>query len=445
MFKDLRDHVISTESATAAQALSHCIELFAQRHADTGPQLQSTLEADPDCVLAQALLGLMLHGARTVAFRGAIQLALEKAQRGSASVTKREKLYVTALKYAVAGRLEDSVRCYEAILEQHPTDLLAHVLLQSELFWLGEMVWCERVSKPLEKFWTKELPGYPAFLAIRAFDLEETNQFAAAESVARNALAINPGDVWGAHALAHVMLMQNRIDEGIAWMGEHQHHWEDANQMQFHLAWHQCLFLGERRAHDEILNIYDTRIRNSDHALYQAMPDLYIDLQNASSLLWRLENTGVEVGDRWEELAEHTTERTDDMSNAFTSAHFAMILAAAEQFDRCDYMIRSMEAFAQDASHDLASRYEKAALPAARAAVAHRRGDHQRVVNELGPARLELWRMGGSHAQQDVFHQLLADSLLTLGDASKHASLLGEIEQIGFVEPARRVAYSAQR
>lgn len=445
MYSDLRGHTINAENAAAASALSSCIESFARRHADAGSQLQAALEADPTCVLAQALMGLMLHGARTEAFHEPIQQALVKAQPGAVEVTKREQLYVAALEHTVAGRLEESVRCYEAILEVHPTDLLAHVLLQSELFWLGKMVWSASVSDALVKHWTRDMPGYPAFLAIRAFDLEETNQFSAAEKVATAALDINPGDIWGAHAFAHVMLMENRIDEGIDWMRKHEHYWADANQMQFHLAWHQCLFLGERRAHEEMLNIYDTRIRNPDHALYQAMPDLYIDLQNASSLLWRLENANVAVGDRWEELAAVTTGRAGDMSNAFTSAHFAMIFAATGRFDACQTLIQSMEAFSDQPSHDLASSYRNAALPAARAAVAHRSGDYQTVIDVLYPARLELWKMGGSHAQQDVFHQLLADSFLKLGNAEAHARLLVEIEQIGFVEPARRVAYSAQQ
>ena len=167
----------------------------------------------------------------------------------------------------MAGRLEAAVGCFESILAEYPTDLLALVFLQSELFWLGDMVRSERVSKTLVSHWNADVPGFAAFLAIRAFDLEEKNAFDEAEQVAQQALTLNPGDVWGAHALAHVMLMQNRIDEGIAWMAEREPLWQDANQMQFHLAWHQCLFLAERKQHDQMLNIYDTRIRNRHHPL----------------------------------------------------------------------------------------------------------------------------------------------------------------------------------
>lgn len=442
MYCDFRGHTITSCSDKAALALSNTIEAYANRQADTGENLQAALEADPSCALAQATLGLMLHGARTVAFTEQANDALVAAKKNRTTVSAREALYVEALEYALAGKLERAVTCFETILDQHPTDLLALVFLQSELFWLGNMVWSERVSAKLAPHWSADTPNYGAFLAIRAFDLEENSRFAEAERVCTQSLALNPGDVWGAHAFAHVMLMQNRIDEGIGWMAERESLWDSATQMQYHLAWHQCLFLVERGQHDHMLNIYDTRIRNREHPLCAAMPDLYIDLQNASSLLWRLERLGVDVGNRWQELSDVCTPRIEDMSNPFTSAHFALVLAANEQFDDCDKLVRAMDAFSENAQHDLSMRYQVAAIPAAKAAIAHRKGQHDTVVELLKPAQEHLWQMGGSHAQQDVYFQVLADSTAQLGDHDGYDQLMNTIEKIGFVEPARRVGYT---
>ena len=442
MNTDARGHTISTDSAQAAGLLSNTIEAFAERQAKTGDCLKQALEADPSCALSQAVMGLMLHGARTDAFQININDALQSAKKHSTNITSREQLYIDALEFCVSGSLETAVGCFESILENHPTDLLALVFLQSELFWLGDMVRSKRVSTRLLPHWNSDVPGYPAFLAIRAFDLEESNAFQEAEQVAQEALILNPGDVWGAHAFAHVMYMQNRMDEGIAWMAERESLWQNANQMQFHLAWHQCLFLAERTEHEMMLNIYDTRIRNRDHELCKSMPDLYIDLQNGSSMLWRLEQVGVDVGHRWKELAEVCTPRIDDMRNPFTSAHFALVLAANEQFDDCDRLIQSMDDFSAESNHDLAMRYQKAALPAAKAAIAHRKGEHEKVVSVLKPAQSDLFHMGGSHAQQDIYFQLLADSTAQLGDSRGHAQLMHVIEKIGFVEPLRRVGYA---
>jgi len=442
MNQDRRGHTITTEVAAAAEALSNTIESFSQRQANTGEHLQNALQADPHCALIHAVHGLMLHGARTVAFQEQAQSALASAKASQAHITDRERRYVDALEYSLAGQLKAAVRCFEAVLSEHPTDLLALVFLQSELFWLGDMVWSERASRSVMAHWNAEVPGYPAFLAVRAFDLEENNAFDEAERVAKTALTHNPGDVWGAHAFAHVMLMQNRIDEGIQWMGERESLWDTATQMQFHLAWHHCLFLGERQAHDEMLSIYDKRVRNRSHPLCEAMPDLYIDLQNASSLLWRLEHAKVDVGMRWQELAEVCEPRIADMTNPFTSAHYALVLAADERFTACQELIDAMEAFAADSDSDLVPAYRMAAIPAAKAALAHRMNEHDKVIETLRPHQSELWRMGGSHAQQDVFYQVLADSTAKVGDKNDHTDLMDLIERIGFVEPTARIGYT---
>ena len=433
--------VVTTPSSDAADSLSKAVTSFIYRQPDTAAHLQKALEHDSEFALAHAVSGLMLFGARSTSLTTLARDALLKAQQHRAGVNQRESLYINALELVLSGRLKAAVQIYETILDQHPTDALALALAQSELFWLGDMQWSARISSVVDKHWTPEVPGYSAYLAIRAFDLEELNNFSEAERVAREAVDLDPGNIWGTHAIAHVMLMQNRIDEGSAWMRERQHLWTSANQMQFHLAWHQCLFLLEQNAQDEILDIYDKRVRNRQHALCEALPDLYIDIQNGASLLWRLAQRGVDVGDRWDELAEVMTPRIDDMSNPFTSAHTALILTATGQQDDCQRLLESMRDFSQDESHDLASRYSDAAIPCVQAVMAHGRGDHAAVVEHLAPVRTALWQMGGSHAQQDVFHQLLADSVKQLGDEKLLATLLKEIEQIGFIAPLSRTGY----
>jgi hypothetical protein len=44
--------------------------------------------------------------------------------------------------------------------------------------------------------------------------------------------------------------------------------------------------------------------------------------------------------------------------------------------------------------------------------IAHRRGEHARVVELMAPRLDELRHLGGSHAQQDVLLQLCLDSAI---------------------------------
>jgi hypothetical protein len=71
--------------------------------------------------------------------------------------------------------------------------------------------------------WDAAVPGFSHVLGMHAFGLEECNQYAEAERTARRALDPQPKDGWAVHAVAHVMEMQGRIDEGIAWLASRTH------------------------------------------------------------------------------------------------------------------------------------------------------------------------------------------------------------------------------
>ena len=141
------------------------------------------------------------------------------------------------------------------------------------------------------------MPGYGTVLSCHCFSHEECGDYAVAEPSGRAAIEIDPGDVWGTHAVAHIMEMQGRHAEGIAWLDELERHWEGGSNLLHHLWWHRALFHLERGEFDAVLDLYDRRFRNLTAPLTQAQPDLYIDVQNAASMLFRLERLGIDVGD----------------------------------------------------------------------------------------------------------------------------------------------------
>ena len=441
MQHDERGHAMTTDSPEAALALDQAIHNFLHWRAAVIPPLKTAMGADPDFGLGHAVGGLILHGARNIHFRPKIARSLAAAETAAAGLTPREQLYVRALRAAFDGRITASVACYEEILAAHPRDLLAQRLAQMELFWIGEMAWSEAISRRCQSAWDADVPGYGIHLSCRAFDLEETLQFRAAEAHGRQAVEIDPTDVWGAHAVAHVQIMEGRHRDGIAWLEGLKDNWADANQMVLHLWWHRCLFHLELGEAEAVLQIYDDWVRNRDLDLLKAMPDLYIDMQNGAGMLQRLELRGVAVGARWDELAELTLQRLEDHTSPFTSPHYAMILAACGRFAEAEQLIASLKAFAESDAGTFGPRCRLASIPAAEAAVAHRKGDHRAVVDLLLPARRMLWQMGGSHAQRDLFFLLLADSALQLGREDLLAIVLADIGAAGFSDPESRVGY----
>ena len=319
--------------------------------------------------------------------------------------------------------------------------------MQSELFWMGNLPKSLEVNNSIAQHWNEGMPGYAGFLSCRAFDLEEDGQYKEAERCGRQAIDIDPSAIWATHAVAHVLYMQGRFDEGKSWIEPQQQHWDECNQIKFHVWWHQCLFRLDMGESDTLLEDYDQRVRNLDHPLLQSMPDLYIDIQNGASMLWRLEQAGVNVGDRWQEMAELARNRLDDFSSPFTTPHFAASLAASGDYASCDKLVNHIEDYIgskDNQSHTLHACFKDVVLPTVKGVVAHRKGDFKSAAALLGSVRQKFELLGGSHAQQDLLFQMLFDATIKSNGQTDAKRLLHEIEHIGFFQPASRVGYNLQ-
>jgi hypothetical protein len=148
------------------------------------------------------------------------------------------------------------------------------------------------------------------------------------------------------------------------------------------------------------------------------------------------------VGHRWSEIGDLAAARTGNHTHPFTSAHCALGLAAAGRFAEANELVRDMHAFVAQDRGTLGPRYALAAIPAAEAAIAYRKREHQRVLDILLPARRNLWQMGGSHAQRDLFFQLLADSAHRLGRADVLSVLFEELRSVGLQHLDERSSYA---
>ena len=442
----MSETLVSSSVDSAADACRQAMASYTRRQTDVVPLLQQAMKDDPECALAPALLGLMLHGARNKGFKSKIADSLTSSE----SLAKKQTLtpiemdYIAALRHASQGDLDGMVAKITDVTHKNPTDFFAIALAQGELFWMGRLQESLAISEAVNSHWQPDTPGYVEYLGCRAFDLEEAGRYDEAERAGRESVEMNPASIWATHAVAHVMYMQGRFQDGVDWIEPQQSHWDDCNQIKFHVWWHKCLFLLDLGEHEQILTNYDHWVRNREHELTETMPDLYIDMQNGASMLWRLQQAGVDVGKRWQEMAELARLRLDDYTSPFTSAHFAVILAAVGDYDSCEKLIANMEAFTQSEegrSHTLGDAFKLAALPAARGALAHSKGDFKMAQAVLSPARQELYRMGGSHAQQDLFFQILFDATAKASDSAATGKLLQEIEHIGFFKPETRLGY----
>jgi tetratricopeptide (TPR) repeat protein len=396
---DMNGLALGTRSAAAAESYSRALASLLGNRADFSAHLKAMLEADPQFALGHCFRG---YGAMLMFNRATLPLAGDAhraAKDLAAGATPREQAHVRALGEWVAGDVDAALREWEALLAEWPHDALAIRLAHFNYFWTGRAADMRASLERVAPRWSEALPAYPTLLSCLAFALEETGDYARAERAGRRAVGLDPAEVWGTHAVAHVLEMQGRREEGIAWLAGLERHWEGKNSFVHHLWWHRAMFHLGLRDTGAVLELYDKRFRNLASPLVTALPDLYIDVQNAASMLFRLERQGVDVGSRWNELADKAQARIGDCQSAFTLPHWMMALAATGRDREAELLLGCLRENANTVVREVA-------LPVCEAVLAHRRGEHERAVLRMAPVLDRLHELGGSHVQRDVLLQL---------------------------------------
>ena len=417
MHRDARDLPISIASAEAAAAYDHLVTGYLTYRADTPARLTALLQADPDAVLGHCMQGYFaMLGFKQAIIPVAVEAA-RTAQSLAADATPRERSHIAALTAWSEGELDRAIAVWESILRDHPHDAVAFRLAHFVNFWLGRPQDMVASVERVIPAWSEDIPGYSMILGCRCFALEEAGNYLGAEPSGRRAIELDPGDLWAAHAVAHVLEMQGRRSEGIQWLTMLAPNWEGSHNLQHHLWWHCALFMLEHGDHKGVLELYDTRFRNLAAPLTVASPDVYIDVQNAVSMLFRLERLGVDVGNRWEELADKAEARIGDCVSAFTLPHWLMALTATGRTAAAQRMIEAMRAFANGRG-TVPPIVRDYVLPIAEAQLAHAAGRHEEAVALMRPAIGGMYRLGGSHTQQDVLEQLFVDAALKAGSTA---------------------------
>jgi hypothetical protein len=192
--------------------------------------------------------------------------------------------------------------------------------------------------------------------------------------------------------------------------------------------------------HAAVLEFYDTRFRNLAAPLTVASPDVYIDVQNAASMLFRLQRLGVDVGNRWEELADKAETRIGDCQSAFTLPHWMMALTATGRTAAAQRMREAMRAFAKGRG-TVPPIVRDYVLPIAEAQVAHAAGRHAEAVALMRPIIGGMYRLGGSHLQQDVLEQLFVDAALKAGSTADIRLALERVAGRRAIPPERFVGW----
>jgi tetratricopeptide (TPR) repeat protein len=442
MLRDAHGLPLTAPSSAAASAFDEVVTGYLSYRADTPKRLERLMSIAPEMPMAQTLKGYLMLLAFKRALLPVAAEALAAAERAGGGVTAREAKHRGALAAWVAGDVGRTLAIWEEIMSEQPRDVLAFRLHHFTAFWRGEVQrMAAAVDRVLPAFAPDELVQ-AQLLACKAFAYEECGRLEEAELAGREAIRRNPGDLWAAHAVAHILEMRGQHNEGIALMTELEPHWEGGNSLLHHLWWHRGLYHYERGEYATVLDLYDRHFRNPASPIVQATPDLYIDVQNAISMLFRLERLGVDVGGRWDELADKAEARIGDHLSTFTLPHWMMALAATRRFEAAGRMIEAMRQAAADPLDRLAPVVRDHALPVCEAIVARAKGEPGRALALMRPALNGMEALGGSHAQQDVLQQLFLDCALAAGSTADTHRVIQHVAKLYAASSEARRGYA---
>ena len=443
MMHDERGLALSTDSAEAAVLFDRVIAHYLKFHADTPALIGRMLAADPGFALGLCFKGYLLLSASNPAFEAEIAATLAAAQAGPALLSERERQHLAAFAAWAGGRLDRAIDIWQQLLESYPTDLLAVRICDTSWFRHGQTAKILEQADRLAPSWSAELPGFDLFRTIWAFAHEEAGDTAGAERAVDEAIERDRTNYFAHHVKAHVLEMECRPREGRDWLDAQAEHWVLGNQLVHHLWWHRALMELELGELDAVLDSYDRNIRNLDAPMVKAAPDHFIDLQNAPAILWRLEQMGVDVGRRWQELADKAEARIGHIGHPLLVPHLMMALAATGRAEAADRFLAALREGAAESASWNAAAISDVYLPVCEAALAHRRGEYGRVIDLLAPRREQIRLLGGSNAQRDLFFQMLVDAALKSGRRDIVAEVIAHETATRALDPAERAGYAA--
>jgi hypothetical protein len=421
VMQDIFGQTTTLSDVGALDSWNKCQMAFLAHGATTPGHLGAALTSAPDFALAHAVKGMFytLLGRRELLETAHEALAAARTSAKETAISPREQHFIDALAMWLDGQPRMALTHFEALLIMDPSDVLAMKLDHATRFVLGDGKGMRAMLEKVMHAYGPDHPGRGYLMGCYAFALEETGEYTRAQTVGREGMLISPDDAWGLHAVAHVHDMTADAKGGLKWLAGREHAWAHCNNFRYHVWWHKALMHLDLGEHDIVMNLYDHEIRKDK-------TDDYRDISNATSLLSRLELDGVNVGNRWEELADLSANRTEDGCLIFADLHYMLALVGDNREAEIKTLLGRLHRDAKSSKTDLERAMANPGLSAAEGLEAFGEAQFDKAFINLAKARATIQDAGGSHAQRDVFERLTIDSGIRAGFLDEAEMILAE-------------------
>jgi tetratricopeptide (TPR) repeat protein len=406
---------LTSASARAVEAYRRGVECVLLAVPGAERAFEEALAADPGFALAA--MGL----ARTHQIFGRLDQARAAGAtaRGLLSgVTRRERQHVEAIGTLLDGNAAGALAAVRAHVAEFARDAL---VLSLAVGAFGLIAFSGRVDHNalLLALLDELAPHYGDdwwFAFAHGWAFNEARRPVEARKLMEHSLARQPRSANGAHGLAHICYETGEVEAGARFLEGWLPHYERASALHCHLSWHLALFELARGDTARALLIYEDSIAPGA----SIAPPLNT-LSDSAAFLWRLGLYGEPApAARWGPVGDFAARAFPRPGFAFADIHTA--LAYAGRGDTAA-LTRIVEAFREaDRAGRLPAGPGAAALAEGLGAFAA--GDYEGAVARIAPVAGEVIRLGGSHAQRDVFEETLIQAYLRSGRWQEAARLL---------------------
>ncbi len=413
---DRFDLQVTAASGAAVADYVAAVDLLLSANAGADALLERAITADPDFALAHVARARLLQlQARMGEAREAAEQARALAERASA----RERRHIEAVALAVAGAAGEALTVVREHAAEYPRDALPLSLALGVFGLLGfsgrrdhheaQLALLEELAPHWGEDWW--------FLGYLGWAYIETGDVAAGTPLVERSLALYPRNAHGAHQRAHGFFETGDAEGGAAFVQDWLEGYDRAGHLHCHLSWHLALFELARGNSERARAIYRDNIKPT---VALAAPMLV--LADAASFLWRWRyyTMAPPLEAEWTEVVTHVRRHFPGASLAFADVHAAFAEAAIGDADGVRQRIEGLERLTR--AGRLPSGEVAPALCAGAAALA--RGDYADAARALEAALADLPRIGGSHAQREVFEDSLIVAHLRSGQRARAEALL---------------------
>jgi tetratricopeptide (TPR) repeat protein len=398
---------LTTSSAVAAEQYRLGADRLLAYAAGADTAFAAAVAADDRFALAHAGQGLV---ALFMADGSAARAAVGRARERLDGASRRERQHVEALTAITGGDTPEGLRLIEEHLKEFPRDALLVKQASSAIGFSGRpdrevyrTALLERLAPAYgEDWWHQSELG---------FVYHEMGRMAESRRLSERSLTQYPGNANASHNIAHVFFETLDHDGGVAFLEEWLQGYGRSAPFHCHLIWHLALFELHRGNIDRVLEIFDRDIQPA------ANPRLAV--MDGPATLWRLRLYGFDDSPaRWAPLADLAA-RVARPGFVFGDIHAALAYAATGNARALGALMDSLRALA--AKGNLAA---EVGLPLVEGTAAFAAGDHAGALRHFEPVEADIHRMGGSHAQWEIFEETMVVAYLRQGRHEDAARLL---------------------